>query len=87
MEENKEKTTEELLKENNELLKTLIGKLGIIRTAAWLFVIGIVVSITVYLFSLMASCSGHQKSYDSGLASDSDFVMVDSAVTDSDYSY
>lgn len=29
MEENKEKTTEELLKENNELLKVLIGKLGI----------------------------------------------------------
>lgn len=87
MEDNKEKTTDELLKENNELLKALLGKLGIIRTAAWLFVIGIVISVIVYLFTLIASCSGYYRTYNSGLPSDSDFVQVDSAVTDSDYVY
>ena len=87
MEDNKEKTTDELLKENNELLKALLGKLGIIRTAAWLFVIGIVISVIVYLFTLIASCFGQNRTYNTSLPSDSDFVQVDSAVTDSDYVY
>lgn len=87
MEDNKEKTTDELLKENNELLKALLGKLGIIRTAAWLFVIGIVISVIVYLFTLIASCFGQHRTYNTSLPSDSDFVQVDSAVTDSDYVY
>lgn len=65
MEENKEKTTEELLKENNELLKTLIGKLGIIRTAAWIFVIGVVISVLVYLLIAINSCNGSKNSYNS----------------------
>lgn len=63
MEENKEKTTEELLKENNELLKVLIGKLSIIRTAAWMFVIGVAISILVYLIVAINSCNGAWNSY------------------------
>lgn len=69
MEENKEKTTDELLKENNELLKTLIGKLGIIRTAARIFVIGVIVSIVIYIFAYIASCHARYESYNSGTES------------------
>lgn len=69
MEENKEKTTDELLKENNELLKTLIGKLGVIRTAARIFVIGVIVSIIIYIFASVASCHTRNESHNSGTES------------------
>lgn len=78
MEENKEKTTEELLKENNELLKTLIGKLGIIRVSAWIFVIGIVISALVYLLAAISSCNGYRNSY-SGYSQHEDSILGDYA--------
>ena len=79
MEENKEKTTEELLKENNELLKKLIGKLDIIRVSAWIFVIGVVISTLVYLLATISSCNGYRNSY-SGYSQHEDSVLEDSAV-------
>lgn len=82
MEENKEKTTEELLKENNELLKVLIGKLSIIRTAAWMFVIGVAISILVYLIVAINSCNGAWNSYHS-YTQQEDSELLDSVLVDS----
>ena len=79
MEENKEKTTEELLKENNELLKVLIGKLSIIRTAAWMFVIGVAISILVYLIVVINSCNGAWNSYNN-YTKQEDSELVDSVL-------
>lgn len=81
MEDNKEKTTDELLKENNELLKTLIKKLDIIRVAAWIFVVGTAISVVVYLLIALDSCTRRNGSNNYYKGEDS--AIIDTTVMDS----